>query len=76
MSDIVKTSFDDLIEGQHLFELCGGLGGFGVLVQITTLNKDINHRDLINAAEKLLEQAQFYERIEEKKWNRVQGGEY
>lgn len=78
-NDVIKTSFAELHDNQRLFELCGGAGGFGVLIQITTYNREVHHRDLVRRATGMLESKQqgtFYERIEDVKWRRVPGGNY
>jgi hypothetical protein len=78
-NDIVKTAFAELHDNQRLFELCGGAAGFGVLIQITTYNREVNHRDLVRRATEMLEskqQGKFYERIGDVKWKRVPGGNY
>ena len=77
-NDIVKTAFAELHNGHRLFELCNGAAGFGVLIQITTYNREVHHRDLVTPVTKMLEskqQGKFYERIGDVKWQRVPGGE-
>lgn len=78
-NDVVKTAFVELRDGQRLFELCGGAAGFGVLIQVTTFNREVHHRNLIERATGMLEskqQGKFYERIGDVKWQRVPGGTY
>lgn len=78
-NDAIKTAFAELRNGQRLFELCGGTGGFGVLIQLTTFNREVHHRDLIERATGMLkskQQGKFWERIDEVKWQRVLGGNY
>jgi hypothetical protein len=78
-NDVVKTAFAELRDNQRLFELCGGANGFGVLIQITTYNREVHHRDLVRRATGMLESKQqgiFYERIGDVKWQRVPGGNY
>jgi len=78
-NDVVKTAFVELHEGQRLFELCGGGGGFGMLIQITTLNREVHHRDLIRSAIGMIESkkcGKFWERTGDVKWQRVHGGDY
>ena len=78
-NDIVKTAFAELHDNHRLFELCGGTAGFGVLIQITTYNREVHHRDLVERAAGMLEsrqQGKFYERIGDVKWRRVPGGNY
>jgi hypothetical protein len=78
-NDIVKTAFAELHDNRRLFELCGGAGGFGVRIQITTFLREVHHRDLMRRATGMLEsrqQGKFYERIGDVKWQRVPGGNY
>lgn len=77
-NDIVKTAFDELHNGKRLFEMCGGAGGFGVLIQLTTYHREVIHQDLVTRATGMLgsPQNRFYERIGDVKWQRVPGGNY
>lgn len=78
-NDVVKTAFVELRDGQRLFESCDGAGGFGMLIQVTTYNREVHHRDLVRQVTRMLKsktQGTFYERIGDVKWQRVPGGTY
>lgn len=75
-NDAIKTTFAELRKGQRLFELCGGAGGFGVLMQVTTFTQTVHHHALVESATMMLKRGKFWERTGDVNWQRVTGGTY